>query len=109
MNRAETLLSFLTAVAKMQQHISVILEVKALEAEKARIWTHEYMRSEAFIDNEARLNRPMELHEQINEVIDGLARLESSFARNLQVILEDDENTEADFSTFSMFGSGDNR
>ncbi|MBU5440838.1 restriction endonuclease subunit S [Paenibacillus sp. MSJ-34] len=103
MNREETYLHILDASAKLQWNISMILEAKAVEAEKVRNWALNHLSEHAFTSHEDQLKEPIAIHEQLVEVIDGLTKLEHGLAHNLRVILNRDADSGGD-GFDGMFG-----
>ncbi|MBR2570372.1 MAG: restriction endonuclease subunit S [Paenibacillus sp.] len=87
MSREHAYTTMLEAMAKMQWNVAQILEAKALEAEKNRNWVLNHLNQQAFATHLEQLNEPMEIHEQVIEVLEGLAKLQYSLARNMNVLL----------------------
>ncbi|WP_274649450.1 restriction endonuclease subunit S [Paenibacillus humicola] len=82
----------LDASAKMQGNIAIILEAKAIEAEKVRSWLCNHMTPEAFEEQEEHLKETLLVHEQLVEVIDGLTRLNQGMANVLKAALRQDQD-----------------
>ncbi|WP_195572164.1 restriction endonuclease subunit S [Paenibacillus sp. 1001270B_150601_E10] len=87
MSRDHAYATMLEAMAKMQWNVAQILEAKALEAEKNRNWVLNHLNQQAFATHLEQLNEPIEIHEQVIEVLEGLAKLQYSLARNMNVLL----------------------
>lgn len=87
MSRDHAYANMLEAMAKMQWNVAQILEAKALEAEKNRNWVLNHLNQQAFATHLEQLNEPIEIHEQVIEVLEGLAKLQYSLARNMNVLL----------------------
>lgn len=94
MTRDEAYLSMLDACAQFQSHIAQILEVKAIEAHKAKNWICHHVFAESFQNHEGQLAYSTEIHDNIIEVIDGLAKMENSLAAQLKVILDPDRSAQ---------------
>jgi hypothetical protein len=95
LNREEAYLSMLNATAKMQYNISLILEAKALEAEKTKHWLCSHLEGSSFNGHEEQLIQAVAIHLQIVDVIDGLTKLENELGKNLKIILDQDEDSES--------------
>lgn len=65
----------------------MILEAKAVEAEKTRNWMLNHLTETAFINHKEQISDPLEIHDQIVEVLDGLTKIQLSLARNMKAIL----------------------
>jgi hypothetical protein len=91
MSREQAFMTILEATAIMQEHVSVILQAKALEAEKAKKWICLHISDGSFADKEGQLKQCLEIHEKVIEVIEGLTKLENGLARNLKVVLNKDD------------------
>ncbi|ANE46103.1 restriction endonuclease S subunit [Paenibacillus swuensis] len=94
MNREESFRQMLAAAAKFQWNIALILEAKALEAEKSRNWIVNHLSGEVFADHSDQLKQSMNIHEQMIEVIEGLTKLENGLTKNLKVVLDQDGDSE---------------
>ncbi|MNJ55090.1 hypothetical protein D3C77_505640 [compost metagenome] len=81
----------LDAAAKIQWNVAMILEAKAVEAEKVRNWMLNHVHGGSFESHEKMLSEPIDIHEQIVEVIDGLTKLQNGLTSNLKAILASDE------------------
>jgi len=103
MNREEALLQMLESTAKIQQHISEILDAKAVEAEKSRNWICSHAKESCFAEYAHQLKHSMDIHEQMIEVIDAMTKMENSLARNLKTILNRNEGSGS--GGMSPFGS----
>ncbi|MCM3339043.1 restriction endonuclease subunit S [Paenibacillus sp. MER TA 81-3] len=88
MSRERSYHLILDAMAKMQWNVSMILEAKALEAEKMRNWLLNHLTDSAFVTHKDQLSDPLEVHEQIIEVIDGLTKLQLSLSNNMKAVLD---------------------
>ncbi|ANS75590.1 restriction endonuclease subunit S [Paenibacillus yonginensis] len=87
MSREHAYVNILDAAAKIQWNVAMILEAKALEAEKARNWTLNHLHASSFSDHESQLGQPLNVHEQMVELIDGLTKLENGLCSNLRAVL----------------------
>jgi hypothetical protein len=77
----------LGVAAKMQFEVSLILEAKAVEAEKAKNWLCNHLSSADFNDYEDQLKQVIDIHQQMIDVIDGLTKLENGLRKNLVIVL----------------------
>ncbi|KJD46053.1 restriction endonuclease subunit S [Paenibacillus terrae] len=91
MSREKAMIHMLDAASKMQWNVSMILEAKAVEAEKMRNWTLNHLEPRAFDTDEEQLGRPLEIHEQMVEMLEGLTRLQTGLCSNLKALLDQDE------------------
>lgn len=92
MDRTEIYLGILESTAKMQHNISVILEAKAVETEKSRIWLAHHVNPGYFEhDHESQVKLSLEIHEQMVEMLGGLTKMEWGLARNLKILLNQDQ------------------
>lgn len=103
MSRELSYLTMLEATAIMQHHISVILQAKAIEAEKAKRWICYHIFDGSFADKEEQLKQSVEIHEKVIEVIDGLTKLENGLAHNLKAVLNKEEQGFGGFGGFGGF------
>lgn len=96
MDRSEIYLGILESTARMQQNISIILEAKAVETEKSRIWLAHHVSPGYFEhDHEAQVKLSLEIHEQMVEMLNGLTKMEWGLARNLKILLNQDQQEPA--------------
>ncbi|WP_248927676.1 restriction endonuclease subunit S [Paenibacillus hamazuiensis] len=87
MSRAESYTRIMQAAAKFQFNISLILEAKAVEAEKSRHWMCNHLSPAAYDGHATQVKETMDIHDQLIEVIDGLTKMESALAKNMKIIL----------------------
>jgi hypothetical protein len=108
MSREEAMLAMLEAAAKLQYNIALILEAKAVEAEKARSWLCQHLSDASFALYGEQLKKSLEIHDQLIEVIDGLTKMESGLTRNLEVVLNKGEPADGQGASGfgDMFGGG---
>ena len=105
MDRDPHYLGILEATAVMQDNIALMLEAKAVEAEKAKNWICYHLFHSSYPDYEQQLKGPLEIHEKIVEVIAGLVRMEQALAANLKALVgESGEESGGDFDFSQMFG-----
>lgn len=105
MSREPHYLGILEATAVMQDNIALILEAKAVEAEKAKNWICYHLFQSSFADHEQLLKTPLEIHEKVIEMLAGLVRMEQALAANLKAMVGDDEEESGgDFDFSQMFG-----
>lgn len=90
MSREQSYLNVLDAATKVQWNVSMILEAKAVEAEKVRNWILNHVHGGSFDNHEKMLSEPLDIHEQLVEVIDGLTKLQNGFCSNLKAVLATD-------------------
>lgn len=102
MNREEAYLAILEATGKMQFNVSLLLEAKSLEAEKAKNWLCNHISHNNFSDHGDQLLQVLTIHQQMIEVIDGLTKMEHGLGKNLKIVLETHENENGGF----MGGNG---
>ncbi|MFC5447342.1 restriction endonuclease subunit S [Paenibacillus aestuarii] len=91
MDRTESYLSILDAAAKIQLNVALILEAKALHAEKSRNWICHHLSTAAYENNADHLKNTSEIHEQLISVIEGITKMEVAFAKNLNLLIGQDE------------------
>jgi hypothetical protein len=92
MARNDILLNMLESSAQMQEHIAVILEAKALEAEHRRGWVCTHMQIHHHGGCEECGKNSLELHENVVDVIAGITRMELGLAKNLGVLIKQDSS-----------------
>lgn len=100
MSKEQSYLRIIAANASIQKHIAVILEAKAKELEKSRIWTCSHLHPQQYEDHKDLLEEPLKVHEQMIEIIEGITKVENGLAKNLSILLEEEEDNEG------MFGGG---
>ncbi|WP_314590927.1 restriction endonuclease subunit S [Paenibacillus terrigena] len=99
--REQAYLNMLDAAAKIQWNVAMILEAKAVEAEKVRNWVLNHLSEQAFTSHTELLKESLGIHDSLVDVLDGLTKLENGLAHNLKVVL----NREAD-GGMGGFGEG---
>lgn len=99
MSKEDSLMRMLEAAVAIQRETSLILEGKAVEAEKVRRWvlSHE--------PSASGLKDSLIIHEQIVEQIEGLTRIGSGLCRNLRAALGTEEPSAG--GGFEEFDYGD--
>lgn len=105
MSRERTFLRMLDATSKIQCDISLILEAKAIEAEKIRNWTLNHFNSDAFKSHDKQLHESQLISDQIVELIKGLTKLEHGICNNLKVVLGGGQLGEDSGDMNGFFGS----
>ncbi|BCG60681.1 restriction endonuclease subunit S [Paenibacillus sp. URB8-2] len=95
MSREEAYLKMLESTAAIQWNISMILEAKAVEAEKVKQWTHHHIHPRAFDTHEDQLKETLSIHDAIVELVEGLTKLENGLCSNLKAVLYTGEEEEA--------------
>lgn len=108
MSREQSYLSMLDAAAKIQWNVAMILEAKAVEAEKVRNWILNHALDSSFEDHEKQLSDPLDVHEQLVEVIEGLTKLQNGLSSNLKSLLPEEEKSLSgeDGGFGGLFGGG---
>lgn len=111
MSREQAYLNILDAAAKIQWNVAMILEAKAVESEKVRNWILNHVLESSFEDHEKQLGDPLDVHDQLVEVIEGLTKLQNGLCSNLKTVLpEGDEeggSDSLDGGFGGLFGGGD--
>ncbi|QHW33411.1 restriction endonuclease subunit S [Paenibacillus rhizovicinus] len=92
MSRETAYVKMLDASAKLQLNVAMILEAKALEAEKVRSWMINHVTPDAFADQQDHLKATLSVHDQMVEVIDGLTKLNMGLTNVLKAALNHHEN-----------------
>lgn len=94
MSRETSYARMLDASAKVQWNVAMILEAKAVEAEKVRAWLCNHVTADAFLEEQDRFKTSLNVHEQLVEVIYGLAKLNQGMTSVLKAALRhvDDMN-----------------
>jgi len=90
-SREKAYLRMLNAATSMEWNVAMILEAKAVEAEKMRNWLINHVTSDAFADHESQLKQPIGVHEHVLETIDGLTRLHRGLTGVLKAVIGGDE------------------
>jgi len=93
LSRSEAFLQMLEATEKIQYNIALILESKAVEADKSRNWICNNLVSELFSDHGNQLQYSLEIHEQLVEAIEGLTKVENGLSSNLKALLGEEEES----------------
>lgn len=93
MSRTDSYLSYLDATAKIQYNVALILEAKALHAEKSRNWICQHLSTAAYESNADHVKQAVDIHEQLIEVIDGITKMEVAFAKNLGVLIVEEDSS----------------
>ncbi|MFC0212695.1 restriction endonuclease subunit S [Paenibacillus chartarius] len=95
MSREQSLYAIVHSVARFQEEIADILDAKATEAEKARNWITLHMLPHTLDGHTDRLRQALDIHEQMVEVIDGLAKMEHSLGAHLKLLIGPEEKEAA--------------
>lgn len=106
MSREQSLILMLDAAAKMQWNIALILEAKAVEAEKVRNWALNHLNGEAFLTHGDQVAEPLKMHDQLVEMLEGLTRMETGLCNNLKAVMVDNSAEEGGMDG-GMFGGMD--
>jgi len=101
-NREQAYKHMLDTAAKLQWNVSMILEAKAVEAEKVRNWICNHVSSDAYAEQQQQLAESVRMHDQIVEVIDGLTKLGRGMNAVMKAALEHDMDSNDDGGM--MFG-----
>lgn len=107
MGRSESLLDMLHSSALMQEHIAVILEAKALEAEHRRGWVCSHMQIHHHTGCEECQKNSMDLHENVVDVIAGITRMELGLAKNLNLLIRQESSGEDSGGFGDLFSTAD--
>lgn len=107
MSKEKSLIQMLDAAAKMQWNIALILEAKAIEAEKVRTWMLNHLNGDTFLTHGDQVAEPLKVHDQLIEVLEGLTRMETGLCNNLKVLMVKDENEQEGGMDGGMFGGMD--
>lgn len=107
MSRDESYLRMMEASALMQESISRILLAKTEEAQLNQAWISNQLRPGRYADASGVHKQSMELHDQLIEVVEGIAKMEMGLARNLKIILNREEAASPS-SYGDIFGGMDN-
>lgn len=91
MSRDQSLLGVLESSARLQFDIALILEAKALEAEKMRSWLCNHVDCNAFSSQEELVKEAILVHEQVVDIIEGLSKLGQGMSRTMKVVLRQDQ------------------
>ncbi|MFC4099618.1 restriction endonuclease subunit S [Paenibacillus xanthanilyticus] len=91
MSRESAYARMLDASAKLQSNVALILEAKAVEAEKVRAWLCNHVSPDAYGEQQEHLKDTLGVHEQLIEVIDGLTKLNQGMSNVLKAALRQDE------------------
>jgi len=105
--REQAFLQMLEASARMQWNVAMILEAKAVEAEKVRNWAINHLSEHAFTSHTELLKESLGIHDQLVDVIDGLTKLENGLAHNLKVVLSREAEGGFGGGFEDQFGMGD--
>jgi len=107
MSREQAYLHILDAASKVQWNVAMILEAKALEAEKVRNWILNHVYHNSFDEDEKQLSEPLDIHKQIVEVLEGLTKLQNGLYSNLKtVLIPAEEEGDKGGSLDGLFGDG---
>ncbi|CAH1211900.1 hypothetical protein PAECIP111892_03656 [Paenibacillus auburnensis] len=87
MSREKAFLQMLESTATIQWNIAMILEAKAVEAEKVKQWTQHHIHARSFDSHEEQLKESLSIHEVIVEMVEGLTKLENGLYSNLKAVL----------------------
>jgi hypothetical protein len=102
MSRETAYARMLDASAKIQWNIAMILEAKALEAEKVRGWLCNHISPGVYPNQQEHLKETLNVHDQMIEVIDGLTKLNRGMTSILKAALRHDQDGNGGVN--SMFG-----
>ncbi|GFN31009.1 restriction endonuclease subunit S [Paenibacillus xylaniclasticus] len=103
-SREQALKRMLDTAAMLQWNLSMILEAKAVEAEKVRNWICNHVSSDAYAEQHQQLMESVRMHDQIVEVIDGLTKLGRGMNAIMKVALE--HGLENNDDSGMMYGGG---
>ncbi|MFD1178291.1 restriction endonuclease subunit S [Paenibacillus puldeungensis] len=107
MSREQAFLNILDASAKIQWNVAMILEAKAVEAEKVRNWILNHVAESSYNDHEKQLSDPLDVHEQLVEMVEGLTKLQNGLCSNLKTVLvTEEEEAGGEGGLGGLFGGG---
>ncbi|MDF2927542.1 MAG: restriction endonuclease subunit [Paenibacillaceae bacterium] len=95
MKRSSIMLDMLESTALMQEHVAVILEAKAREAEQRQYWVYGNMQVHCYPGCEEFHKHSLEQHENIVDVIAGITRMEQGLAKNLNLLLHQEDSADS--------------
>lgn len=110
MDRPDLYMRMIDAFTRYQGEVALLLEAKAAEAEKSRNWIRLYLQNGGFSGHKEQLKASMEVHERLIEVIDGIVKLETGFARHLKLLIggrDEDGGLGGDGLLGDWFGGAD--
>ncbi|THF73359.1 restriction endonuclease subunit S [Cohnella fermenti] len=108
MNREQAYQLTLDAIAKLQWNTALILEAKAVEAEKVRNWLLTHITNDTSVTQSERLGTSLQFHDHNVDLIDSLTKLCNGLNRSMKAIIEpDDGEAEGMGSMFGSMGEGD--
>ena len=88
MTREEAWRVALDALAKIQWNVSMILEAKAVEAEKVRNWLINHLTHGTFVSHQDQVTASLQFGSLNVQVIEGLAKVMGGLTRNLKAALQ---------------------
>jgi hypothetical protein len=91
MGRETAYARMLDASAKLQWNVAMILEAKAVEAEKVRSWLCNHVTPDAFSDHEEHLKETLNVHDKVVDVIESLTKLNQGMVNVLKAALRQDQ------------------
>lgn len=106
MSREKAYLQMLESSATIQWNIALILEAKAVEAEKVKQWTQHHIHARAFDSHGEQLKESLSIHEVIVEMVEGLTKLENGLYSNLKAVLGSGEDEGGGDGFGGMSGDG---
>lgn len=92
MSREQAYLRMLNAAANMEWNVAMILEAKAVEAEKMKNWLINHVTSDAFTDHESQVKQPLGVHEHVLETLEGLTKLNRGLTGVFKALVGGDED-----------------
>ncbi|WP_054956230.1 hypothetical protein [Paenibacillus dakarensis] len=102
MSRESSFIRILDAAVSVQYNTYLILQGKAIEAEKVCQWI-----MAQYPHAKGDLKGSLTIHEQIVEQIEGLNKIGSGLCRNLRIALGTSEDSDANNIGFEGFNFGD--
>lgn len=106
MSREKAYLQMLESTAAIQSNIALILEAKAVEAEKVKQWALHHIHARAFESHGEQLKESISIHEVIVEMVEGLTKLENGLYSNLKAVLDSGEDEGSGEGFGDMSGDG---
>lgn len=104
MSRDQSMLGLLHAAAKIQWNVALILEAKAVEAEKVRAWICGHMRPDSDGAGPEVLKEWSGVGDQVVETIEGITKVATGLNGTLKALMQSGEDAEGGLG--SMLGGG---
>ncbi|OME77986.1 hypothetical protein BK120_25150 [Paenibacillus sp. FSL A5-0031] len=107
MDRDQAYMRMLSSTANMQWNIAIMLEAKAAEAEKMRGWICNHVHTHTFNSHQTQLGQSIQMHDQVIEMIDGIAKLNQGIVSIMKAVLQQEEEMSESYGdSLSSLGKG---